>query len=259
MFYRFLKALVIGPFAMSVFRPWVRGAENVPAKGAVIYASNHLSFVDSVFLPIVVDRPISFLAKSDYFTGTGVKGAVLRWFFLAINQLPIDRSGGKASEASLNSGLEHLAAGGQLGIYPEGTRSPDGRLYRGRTGVARMILEAGVPVVPVAMVDTEKVMPTGTKIPKVRRVGIVFGEPLDFSRFDGMEGDRFVLRSITDEIMYELLRLGGQEYVDVYASSIKREKKVRAAKRAKAPKVSAARAAAQARIASRPSSTTVID
>jgi 1-acyl-sn-glycerol-3-phosphate acyltransferase len=175
-----------------------------------------------VFLPIVVDRPISFLAKSEYFTGTGFVGAIVRWFFLAIHQLPIDRSGGKASEASLNSGLAHLASGGQLGIYPEGTRSPDGRLYRGRTGVARMILEAGVPVIPVAMVDTEKVMPLGSKIPKVRRVGVVFGEPLDFSRFDGMEGDRFVLRSITDEIMCELARLSGQEYVDVYASSVKR-------------------------------------
>ncbi len=222
MFYLFLKNVIIGPFVFSVFRPWVRGRENVPAKGAVIYASNHLSFIDSVFLPIVVDRPISFLAKSDYFTGRGVIGAIVRWFFLAIHQLPIDRSGGKASEASLNSGLEHLAQGGQLGIYPEGTRSPDGRLYRGRTGVARMILEAGVPVIPVAMIDTEKVMPTGSKMPKVRRVGVVFGEPLDFSRFDGMEGDRFVLRSITDEIMYELARLSGQENVDVYASSVKK-------------------------------------
>jgi 1-acyl-sn-glycerol-3-phosphate acyltransferase len=240
--YWFLKNLIIEPFAFSVFRPWVRGRENVPEKGAVIYASNHLSFIDSVFLPIVVDRPISFLAKSDYFTGKGFKGAFLRWFFLAIHQLPIDRSGGKASEASLNSGLVHLSQGGQLGIYPEGTRSPDGRLYRGRTGVARMILEAGVPVIPVAMIDSEKVMPVGAKIPKVRRVGVVFGEPLDFSRFDGMEGDRFVLRSITDEIMYELSRLSGQEYVDVYASSIKREKPVK--KRRRTAKRPAPRAAA---------------
>ena len=244
MFYWLLKNLVIGPFMFSVFRPWVRGRENVPETGAVIYASNHLSFVDSVFLPIVVDRPISFLAKSDYFTGTGVIGAIVRWFFLAIHQLPIDRSGGKASEASLNSGLEHLAKGGQLGIYPEGTRSPDGRLYRGRTGVARMILEAGVPVIPVAMIDTEKVMPTGTKIPKVRRVGVVFGEPLDFSRFDGMEGDRFVLRSITDEIMYELSKLSGQEYVDVYASSVKKPGKP--AKPSRARKAAERRAAASA-------------
>jgi 1-acyl-sn-glycerol-3-phosphate acyltransferase len=219
MFYWLLKYVVIGPFVLSVFRPWVRGRENVPATGGVIFASNHLSFVDSVFLPLVVERPIRFLAKSEYFTGPGLKGRLVKHFFLGIGQLPIDRSGGKASEASLNSGLEHLAAGGQLGIYPEGTRSPDGRMYRGRTGVARMILESGVPVVPVAMVDTEKVMPVGTKIPKVRRIGMVFGEPLDFSRFEGMEGDRFVLRSITDEIMYELSRISGQEYVDVYASS----------------------------------------
>ncbi|MEP6842557.1 MAG: lysophospholipid acyltransferase family protein [Pseudolysinimonas sp.] len=225
MLYWFLKTVVIAPFANSVFRPWSRGDENVPAAGAVIFASNHLSFVDSVFLPVAVRRPISFLAKSEYFTGKGIIGWVLKHFFLGINQLPIDRSGGKASEASLNSGLEHLAKGGQLGIYPEGTRSPDGRLYRGRTGVARMILESGAMVVPVAMIDTEKVMPTGSKFPKVHRVGVVFGEPLDFSRFAGMEGDRFVLRSITDEIMYELSRISGQEYVDVYASSVKKTSK----------------------------------
>ncbi|CAN5492630.1 lysophospholipid acyltransferase family protein [soil metagenome] len=224
MFYWFLKTFILGPFADSVFRPWSRGDENVPESGAVIFASNHLSFIDSVFLPLAVKRPISFLAKSEYFTGRGVGGAITRWFFLAIHQLPIDRSGGKAAEASLNSGLEHLAAGGQLGIYPEGTRSPDGRLYRGRTGVARMILESGAIVVPVAMIDTEKIMPVGSKLPKVGRVGVVFGEPLDFSRFAGLEGDRFVLRSITDEIMYAISRISGQEYVDVYASSVKARK-----------------------------------
>jgi 1-acyl-sn-glycerol-3-phosphate acyltransferase len=222
--YWFLKTFIIAPFANSVFRPWSRGDENVPENGAVIFASNHLSFIDSVFLPLAVRRSISFLAKSEYFTGSGVIGALMRWFFLAIHQLPIDRSGGKASSAALDSGLEHLAAGGQLGIYPEGTRSPDGRLYRGRTGVARMILESGAIVIPVAMIDTEKIMPVGAKFPKVGRVGVVFGEPLDFSRFAGMEGDRFVLRSITDEIMYELSRISGQEYVDVYASSIKGRK-----------------------------------
>ena len=221
MFYLFLKNAIVGPFLLTVFRPWIRGADNVPQKGAVIFASNHLSFIDSVFLPIVVDRQIRFLAKSEYFTGRGFKGWIIKRFFIAIGQLPIDRSGGKASEASLNTGLEHLATGGQLGIYPEGTRSHDGRLYRGRTGIARMVLESGATVIPVAMIDTDKVMPVGTKIPKVRRIGVVFGEPLDFSRFAGMEGDRFVLRSITDEIMYELSHLSGQEYVDVYASSVK--------------------------------------
>ena len=224
MFYWLMRYLIVGPFMLSVFRPWVRGRENVPESGPVIFASNHLSFIDSVFLPLVVDRPIRFLAKSEYFTGRGAKGWLIKRFFLAIGQLPIDRSGGQASQASLHGGLEHLAEGGQLGIYPEGTRSPDGRLYRGRTGVARMILDSGAIVVPVAMVDTEKAMPTGTLIPKVRRIGVVFGEPLDFSRFEGLESDRFVLRSITDEIMYELARIGGQEYTDVYATSVKKRK-----------------------------------
>jgi len=220
-FYWLMKNLVIGPILLTAFRPWVRGVENVPRTGAVILASNHLSFTDSVFLPLVLDRRVVFLAKSDYFTGRGIKGWLIKIFFEASGQLPIDRSGGKASEASLNTGLRVLAEGYALGIYPEGTRSPDGVMYRGRTGVARMILESGAAVVPVAMIDTEKVMPIGTKIPKVVRPGVIFGEPLDFTRFTGLEGDRFVLRSITDEIMYELGRLSGQEYLDVYATTVK--------------------------------------
>ena len=216
-----LLKIAIGPFLISVFRPWTRGAENVPKSGPIIFASNHLSFVDSVFLPLLIDRHITFLAKSEYFTGPGIGGWFQREIFFGLGQVPIDRSGGKASEASLNSGLSVLAEGRQLGIYPEGTRSPDGRLYRGRTGIARMVLESGARVIPIAMVDTDKIQPRGTRIPKVRRVGVVFGEPLDFSRFAGMEGDRFVLRSITDELMYEISRLSGQEYIDVYASSVR--------------------------------------
>ncbi|MEO6826230.1 MAG: lysophospholipid acyltransferase family protein [Microbacteriaceae bacterium] len=224
MFYWLMKSLIVGPALKCAFRPWVLGEDNVPASGAVILASNHLSFIDSILLPIVLDRRISFLAKSDYFTRTGVKGWATRAFMNATGQISIDRSGGKASEASLNTGLAVLARSEQLGIYPEGTRSPDGKLYRGRTGVARMILEAGVPVVPVAMIATEKVMPIGTRLPKIRRVGIVFGKQLDFRRFEGMESDRFVLRSVTDEIMYELSQLSGQEYVDVYATSVKEKR-----------------------------------
>lgn len=224
MFYWLMKYVIAGPILRGIFRPWVVGLENVPAEGAVILASNHLSFIDSVFLPIMVDRHVSFLAKSDYFTRGGLKGWATRAFMNATGQLPIDRSGGKASEASLNTGLAVLARGEILGIYPEGTRSPDGKLYRGRTGVARMILEAGVPVVPVAMVDTAQIMPIGTRLPKIGRIGIILGEPLDFSRFDGMEGDRFILRSVTDEIMYELQRLGEQEYVDVYATTVKEKR-----------------------------------
>ena len=221
MFYWLMKHWVIGPLLTTVFRPWVKGLENVPRTGPLIVVCNHLSFVDSVFLPLMIDRQMAFLAKSDYFTGKGIKGWFVRFFMTSAGQLPIDRSGGKASEASLNAGLQVLADGGVLAIYPEGTRSPDGRMYRGRTGVARMILEAQVPVIPAAVIGTEKVMPLGSNIPKVHRVGVVIGEPLDFSRFEGMESDRFVLRSITDEIIYEMNKLSEQEYVDVYASTIR--------------------------------------
>jgi len=219
--YWLLKNLIATPIVNLVFRPWSQGHENLPETGGVILASNHLSFVDSVFLPLAMRRRITFLAKSDYYTGRGLKGWISRTFFLSVGMLPIDRSGGKASEASLQTGLGVLARGEVLGIYPEGTRSPDGSMYRGRTGVARMVLEGRVPVVPVAMIDTEKVMPLGRKLPRIRRVGVVFGRPLDFSRFEGLESDRFILRSVTDEIMYELRRLSGQAYVDVYASSVK--------------------------------------
>ena len=216
-----MKHWVIGPLLTTVFRPWVTGLENIPRSGPAIVVSNHLSLVDSLFLPMMVDRQMAFLAKSDYFTGKGLKGWLIRFFMTSSGQLPIDRSGGKASEASLNAGLAVLAEGKVLAIYPEGTRSPDGRLYRGRTGVARMVLEAGVPVIPTVMIDTDKVMPLGSSLPKVHRVGVVIGAPLDFSRFQGMEGDRFVLRSITDEIIHEMHALGSQEYDDVYASTIR--------------------------------------
>jgi 1-acyl-sn-glycerol-3-phosphate acyltransferase len=216
-----MKYVVIGPIVKAIWRPWIVGRRNVPSEGAAILASNHLSFVDSIFLPLMLDRPVAFLAKSDYFTGKGLKGWATRMFFKGTGQLPIDRSGGKASEASLNTGLQVLGRGDLLGIYPEGTRSPDGKLYRGRTGIARMALEAHVPVIPVVMVDTDTMMPIGTTVPRIVRVGVVIGEPLDFSRFEGMEGDRYILRSITDEIMVALQRLGEQEYEDVYASTVK--------------------------------------
>jgi 1-acyl-sn-glycerol-3-phosphate acyltransferase len=221
MFYWLMKYIVIGPLLKAIFRPWIVGRKNVPVEGAAILASNHLSFIDSVFLPLMIDRPMSFLAKSDYFTGKGLKGWATRMFMKGTGQIPIDRTGGKASEASLNTGLQVLGRGDLLGIYPEGTRSPDGRLYRGRTGLARMALEAHVPVIPVVMVDTDTVMPIGRRLPHIGRVGMVLGEPLDFSRFAGMEGDRYILRSVTDEIMVALQRLGEQTYDDVYASTVK--------------------------------------
>ncbi len=221
MFYWVLKTVILGPILRLLFRPWVEGAENIPMHGPAIFASNHLSFSDSIFLPLVVPRRMTFLAKADYFTGAGLKGRLTAAFFRGVGQLPVDRSGGHASEVALSSGLKVLRRGELLGLYPEGTRSPDGRLYKGKTGVARMALEADAPVIPVAMIDTDKAQPTGKKLPHIMRIGIRIGEPLDFSRYEGMQDDRFVLRSATDEIMYALMELSGQEYVDMYATSMK--------------------------------------
>ena len=220
MFYWVVKA-ILTPILKTLFRPWIEGAENIPEEGGAILASNHLSFSDSIFLPLKMTRRLTFLAKADYFTGKGVKGRLTKGFMAGVGQVPIDRSGGAASEAALRTAKRILSEGHLLGLYPEGTRSPDGRLYRGKTGVARMALEAGVPVIPVAMINTDVVQPTGKKLPRLGRVGIRVGAPLDFSRYAGMEGDRFVLRSITDEIMYELMLLSGQEYVDQYATKAK--------------------------------------
>ncbi|HVE64086.1 MAG TPA: lysophospholipid acyltransferase family protein [Mycobacteriales bacterium] len=222
MFYWVVK-LVLTPILRTLFRPKVEGLEHLPAEGGVILASNHLSFSDSIFLPLVVPRKITFLAKSDYFTSGGLKGRLKAAFFKGAGQLPVDRTGGRASHAALETGKRVLREGKLLGIYPEGTRSPDGRLYRGKTGVARMALEAGVPVIPVAMINTFEIQPPGQVIPKIQKVGVRLGKPLDFSRYAGMEHDRFVLRSMTDEIMYELMQLSGQEYVDKYATSAKSE------------------------------------
>lgn len=216
-----MKRIFIGPLLKMLFRPWVKGMQNIPDDGPAILASNHLSFSDSIFLPVCVPRPVVFLAKSEYFTGKGIKGKLTAMFFRLTNQLPMDRSGGAASATSLDAGIDVLQKGGLLGIYPEGTRSPDGRLYRGKTGIAKLALATGVPVIPVAMIGTDKVQPIGRRIPNIRRLGIIIGEPMDFSRYQGLENDRFVQRSVADEIMYGLMRLSGQEYADVYASTFK--------------------------------------
>lgn len=216
-----MRRLAAGPLLKLLFRPWVKGLENVPETGGAILASNHLSFSDSVFLPIVLKREIVFLGKAEYFSGKGIKGRLTAFFMRGIGTIPVDRSGGRAAEAALNAGLARLNEGGLFGIYPEGTRSPDGRMYRGKTGVARLAIESGAPVLPVVMVGTDKVQPIGQRIPKIKRVGVIIGEPLDFSRYEGMSGDRFVLREVTDEIVYALQSLSGQEYVDMYAQAMK--------------------------------------
>ena len=221
MFYWFLKFVAIGPVVRLVFRPEVHGVENVPRTGGAILASNHLSAADWIFMPLVVRRRVTFLAKAEYFRAPGMKGALKRVFFAGSGQVPIDRTSASAAEDALTTGIRILSAGDVLGIYPEGTRSPDARLYRGKTGVARMALETGVPVIPVAMVHTEKVQPLGKRMPRIHRVEVRIGKPLDFSRYEGLSGDRFVERSITDEIMYEIMELSGQEYVDLYGAKVK--------------------------------------
>ncbi|MET7824438.1 lysophospholipid acyltransferase family protein [Streptomyces sp. NPDC005386] len=237
----------IGGSLKLAFRPWVEGLENIPAEGAAILASNHLSFSDSFFLPAILDRKVTFIAKAEYFTTPGLKGRMTAAFFKGVGQLPVDRSGARgAGEAAIKSGIDVIERGELFGIYPEGTRSPDGRLYRGKPGgLARVALATGAPVIPVAMIDTEKIQPPGKVMPKLMRPGIRIGKPLDFSRYNGMEHDRFVLRAVTDEVMYEIMKLSGQEYVDIYATAAKRQI-AEAAKAEKAEKAALAQAEKQA-------------
>ncbi len=241
MFYGAMK-LSVGNGLKLAFRPWVEGLEHVPEHGPAILASNHLSFSDSFFLPAVLDRKVTFIAKAEYFTSPGVKGKLTAAFFKGVGQLPVDRSGARgAGEAAIRSGLEVLSRGELFGIYPEGTRSPDGRLYRGKPGgLARVALRSGAPVLPVAMIDTEKIQPPGQVVPRLMRPGIRIGRPLDFSRYQGMENDRFIQRALTDEVMYGIMRLSGQEYVDMYATAAKRQLAEEAKRKSEAEKAGAA-------------------
>jgi 1-acyl-sn-glycerol-3-phosphate acyltransferase len=222
LFYWFLKYVAVGPLVRLVIRPRAEGVEHVPATGAAIIAGNHLSAADWIFMPLALRRRVTFLAKAEYFTGTGVKGFFQRVFFGGSGQVPIDRTSASAAEDAIRTGMRILSEGKLLGIYPEGTRSPDGRLYRGKTGIARMTLETGVPVVPVAVIYTPRRLPlVGNLGGRLVRVQVRFGRPLDFSRYAGLAGDRFVERSITDEIMYEIMTMSGQEYVDLYGAKVK--------------------------------------
>ncbi|HKE71013.1 MAG TPA: lysophospholipid acyltransferase family protein [Nocardioidaceae bacterium] len=225
MLYWLLKWIFIGPLLKAIFRPEAYGAEHVPDEGPAILACNHLSYTDWLFMPLVIPRRVTFVAKAEYFEGRGLKGWVQRSFFGGTGQVPIDRSGGRASEGALRTGLRILDKGELFGIFPEGTRSHDGRLYRGRTGIARLALEAEVPVIPIGVLRTDEVAPPGKIFGKRVRPVIRFGKPLDFSRYEGMESDRYILRAITDEIMYEIMRLSEQEYVDVYATRAKEDAK----------------------------------
>ncbi len=212
---------VLGPVMRLMFRPRVEGAEHIPGDGPVILAGNHLTFIDSMILPLVCDRQVFFIGKDEYVTGKGFKGRLMAWFFTGVGMIPVDRDGGKGGVAALMTGRRILEEGKVFGIYPEGTRSPDGRLYRGRTGIARLTLMTGAPVVPFAMIGTDKIQPGGTGMPRTGQVTVRFGEPMEFSRYEGMDRDRYVLRAVTDSVMAEVMRLSGQEYVDMYATKAK--------------------------------------
>ncbi|MGH2556492.1 MAG: lysophospholipid acyltransferase family protein [Actinomycetota bacterium] len=217
MFWWLMKYVLLGPLLRLLYRPKVRGLDNIPKEGPAILAANHQSFLDDLLLPLVVPgRKVVFLAKADYFDKW-----YLRWFFKGANVIPVRRESRSAAEAALQTGVRALREGNLIGIFPEGTRSPDGRLYRGKTGVARMALEAQVPVIPVAIAGTFEALPYDRKVPRAGRVEIEFGKPLDFKRHYETPTDRFVLRSVTDEIMYEIMLMSGQEYVDEYGSKAK--------------------------------------
>ncbi|WP_156723847.1 lysophospholipid acyltransferase family protein [Streptomyces apocyni] len=233
MFYYLLKYVLLGPLLRLLFRPRIEGVEQVPASGAAIVAGNHLSFSDHFLMPAVIKRRITFLAKAEYFTGPGIKGRLVASFFRSAGQIPVDRSGKEAGKAAIREGLGVLRKGELLGIYPEGTRSHDGRLYKGKVGVAAMAIRAGVPVVPCAMIGTFEAQPPGQLMPTFKRVTIRFGKPLDFTRFAGMDNEKAALRAVTDEIMYAILELSGQEYVDRYAAEVKAEEQAERAQQEK--------------------------
>ena len=236
-FYGLLKSTLLGPALRLTFRPVAEGVEDFPAEGPALLVANHQSFSDSLFMPLATPRPVKFLAKAEYFTGRGFRGRLSAGFFRGVGSIPIDRTNATAADPALLTALRLLAGGQVVGMYPEGTRSPDGRLYKGRTGVARIALSARCPVVPCAIFGTRHVQPTGRRVPVPTlhpsgRVRVVFGKPLDFSRYTGdggsawnelagSEAERAVLRAVTDEIMLTLARMTGNEYVDVYASRVK--------------------------------------
>nr|WP_199826289.1 lysophospholipid acyltransferase family protein [Streptomyces sp. SBT349] len=219
-----LLKVLLGPLLKLFLRPRVEGARRIPGTGPVILAGNHLTFIDSIIPPLVLERQVFFIGKDEYVKGRSLKGRLMAWFFTSVGMIPVDRDGGHGGVAALMTGRRVLEEGKVFGIYPEGTRSPDGRLYRGRTGIARLTLMTGAPVVPFAVIGTDQVQPGGSGLPRLgrgRRITVRFGEPLDFTRYEGMDRDRYVLRAVTDEVMTEVMRLSGQEYVDMYATKVK--------------------------------------
>jgi 1-acyl-sn-glycerol-3-phosphate acyltransferase len=218
-----LSKLIAGPFLRLMVPTTVTGAENIPPTGPAIIASNHLSVIDTIFLPLMVERPVSFAAKSEVFTGTRLRDRLLATYLRSTNQLATDRGGARAAQAMLDAAVRRLQSGQLFGIYPEGTRSPDGRLYRGRTGVGYLALHSGAPVVPVAMIGTDRVLPPGSSVPRRRRIEIRIGEPLTFDEYRGQPTGARQRRAVTDEVVQAIQKLSGQEFVPMYASDRKEE------------------------------------
>ena len=218
-----MSRALAGPFLRLLGRPELTGAEHIPATGGAILASNHLSIVDSIFLPFMVDRPVTFAAKSEYFTGTRPIDRITSAYMRATNQLSVDRAQARAGQDMLEAALGLLRGGALFGIYPEGTRSPDGRLYRGRTGIGWLALNSGLPVIPVAMSGTDRVLPPGHRIPRMAKIRITVGKPLTFESYRDLPSAARQRRAVTDEVMRSIQALSGQEYVPVYASVRKEE------------------------------------
>jgi 1-acyl-sn-glycerol-3-phosphate acyltransferase len=218
-----LSRLVAGPFLRTLARATVIGAEHIPVTGPAILASNHLSIIDSIYLPLLLPRPVTFAAKSEYFTGTRLRDRAVSAYLRSTNQLSTDRAGGRAAQAMLEAAVSHLGSGELFGIYPEGTRSPDGRLYRGRTGVGYLALHSGAPVIPVAMIGTDKILPPGHKVPRPGRIEIRIGEPIALGELRGQAAGARQRRAITDTVVRAIRDLSGQEYVPTYASVRKEE------------------------------------
>ena len=212
----FLVRWLLAPLARLIWRPVVHGAEHIPRNRPVIIAANHRAAVDTAVIALTARRPVAFLGKAEYFTGTGIKGRALAAFLSVMGYVPVERGSAKAGLAALNAARRVLDRGGAFAIYPEGTRSLDGRLHRGHAGVAALALGTGAPVVPVALVGTERVQPVGKRLPRIRRVTVRYGAPLDFSRYDGLESSGMIRRAVTDEIMDAIAQLSQQEYVDSY-------------------------------------------
>ncbi|WP_274918172.1 lysophospholipid acyltransferase family protein [Streptomyces sp. WZ-12] len=223
MLYAFVRAVLLVPLFRWLFRLRVEGMEHIPQTGPAVIAGNHLSFCDQFLTVTVTRRKITYLCKKEYFTGRGLKGALTRGFFRGCGQIPVDRSGKEAGQAGVEAGLRVLHSGELLGIFPEGTRSHDGRMYKGKVGVAMMALESGAPVIPCAVIGTFEAQPAGRRLPRPAPLTIRFGTPLDFSRYAGMEESREVLRAVTDQIMYAIMKLSEQEYIDRYAAEAKAE------------------------------------